>query len=268
MKSDELGDRMKKFYENITRIFLPRRTNTIIRIDGNCFSNYTKGLEIPWDYGFISDMNDTAKYLCSKIQGAKLAFVQSDEISIVLTDFENRLTTPWFKGNIQKMASISASMATAEFNRLRIIRAGNAIEVKNQGLSLAEWFPSKMAQFDSRVFTIPSKIEVINYLIWRQVDATRNSIQATARANFSHSECDNKDTNQLQEMLFTERGINWDQLDVGTKRGRLIVKEEYMKGEATRSRWICVEPPIFTKDKLTLSNLIPEFEYDEARGTT
>lgn len=104
--NDALGDRMKKFYENITRIFLPRRTYTIIRVDGKAFHNYTNNLDEPFDYGFIDDMNDVARYLCKNIQGAKFAFVQSDEISVLITDFEKIGTSAWFDGNVQKMASV------------------------------------------------------------------------------------------------------------------------------------------------------------------
>lgn len=85
--TDTLGDRMKDFYENRTRYMLPRRTYTVIRIDGKAFKNYTKGLIRPFDKGLIEDMNSTAEYLCKNIQGEKLAYVQSDEISIVLSDF-------------------------------------------------------------------------------------------------------------------------------------------------------------------------------------
>ena len=166
-KKDNLGDRMKIFYENITRIFLPRRTYTIIRIDGKAFHTYTKGLDRPFDDKFVNDMDETACYLCKNIQGAKFAFVQSDEISILLTDFDSLTTSAWFDGNIQKMVSVSASLATAKFNELR---------------------PNKIALFDSRVFTISSRVEVENYFIWRQQDTTRNSISSVAQWLYSPSE--------------------------------------------------------------------------------
>lgn len=244
---DELGNRIKKFYENITRIFLPRRTYTIIRIDGKAFHTYTSDLDSPFDYGFISDMNNTAKYLCEEIQGAKFAYVQSDEISILVTDFEKLGTCAWFDGNIQKISSVAASLATAEFNRLRVQRASRDLLIQSHGLSYDEWAPKEFAAFDCRVFTIPLKVEVENYFIWRQLDATRNSIQSAARAYCSHSECNNKNTNQLQELLFEKVGINWNNYDSGVKRGRIIIKETYQRAGVIRSRWVIKHPPILQK---------------------
>lgn len=235
-KKDSLGDRMKEFYENRTRNFLPRRTYTIIRVDGKAFHSYTRGLIRPFDEKLVNDMDETACYMCKNIQGAKFAFVQSDEISILLTDFEGLTTDAWFDGNIQKMASISASLATAKFNELR---------------------PNKIALFDSRVFTIPSDIEVENYFIWRQQDTTRNSISSVAQSMFSHRELENKNTDQMQEMCF-QKGVNWNDFSAKLKRGRLIVKQDYEKEGATRSKWVSVEPPIFTQEREMLKVLIPK----------
>lgn len=235
-KKDSLGDRMKEFYENRTRNFLPRRTYTIIRVDGKAFHSYTRGLIRPFDEKLVNDMDETACYMCKNIQGAKFAFVQSDEISILLTDFEGLTTDAWFDGNIQKMASISASLATAKFNELR---------------------PNKIALFDSRVFTIPSDIEVENYFIWRQQDTTRNSISSVAQSMFSHQELENKNTDQMQEMCF-QKGVNWNDFSAKLKRGRLIVKQDYEKEGTTRSKWVSVEPPIFTQEREMLKVLIPK----------
>jgi tRNA(His) 5'-end guanylyltransferase len=244
-KKDSLGDRMKEFYENRTRNLLPRRTYTVIRVDGKAFHTYTRGLERPFDAKLIADMDATACYMCENIQGAKLAFVQSDEISIVLTDFDKLGTNAWFDGNIQKMASISASLATAKFNELR---------------------PNKLALFDSRVFTIPTAVEVENYLIWRQQDTTRNSISSVAQYLYSPRELHGKDTGEMQEMCF-QKGINWNDYEPKLKRGRLIVKEAYDKNGAQRTRWVSTAPPIFTQERELLAELIPNnFEKVEAGG--
>lgn len=237
MKKDELGNRMKENYENRTKQKLVRRTYTIIRIDGKAFHTYTKGLERPFDMKLIEDMDKTAIYLCENIQGCKLAFVQSDEISLVLTDFDKLTTSAYFDGNIQKITSITASMATAKFNELR---------------------PNKIALFDSRVFTIPYKEEVINYLIWRQQDTVRNSIQSVAQFLYSHKQLNNKNTNELQEMIF-QKGINWNNYDTKLKRGRLIIKEYYQKGDSQRSRWISISPEVFSKSRETLNKIIPDY---------
>ncbi len=184
---------MKDFYEDRTRFKLARRTNTIIRIDGKAFHTYTKGLERPFDLGFMEDMNKTTEYLCQNIQGAKFGYVQSDEISILITDYDDISTHAWFDGNLQKMASIAASLATAEFNRLRLIRKMNTT-VATAG-SILEQF--KHAMFDARVFQIPYQEEVLNYFIWRQQDATRNSISSVAQSLYSTKELHGKKTNEM-----------------------------------------------------------------------
>ena len=237
---DVIGDRMKSYYESRTKYFLPRRAYTIIRVDGKAFHTYTKGLKEPFDDDLIEDMDKTACNLCKGIQGAKFAFVQSDEISILLTDFDQLTTDAWFDNNVQKMASVSASIATAAFNRFRIERG----------------ITSKFAEFDSRVFQIPSKIEVENYCIWRQQDTVRNSISCVAQSLYSHKELHGKNTNELQEMIF-QKGINWNDYAPKFKRGRLIVKEEYEKDGGVRTRWTSVDPTIFTQERKPLTDLIP-----------
>ena len=181
---DSLGDRIKNNYENITRYHLPRRTYTIIRLDGKAFHTYTKGLKRPFDLDLAQDMQATTVYLCGNIMGAVLGFVESDEISLLLTDFSKNETEAYFDGNIQKMCSISSSMATAVFNNFRNMRD-----------------ITKLAMFDARVFTIPDSTEVENYFIWRQNDATRNAIQMVAQSLYSHKELHKKNGNEKQQML-------------------------------------------------------------------
>lgn len=232
---EELGDRIKSYYENRTRYFLPRRTYTLIRLDGVHFHTYTKGLNRPFDDKLINDMDETAKFVCSNIQGAKFAFIQSDEISVLVTDFENIKTSAWFEGNIQKISSVSSSMATAKFNELR---------------------PNKLAFFDSRVFIITSKVEVENYFIWRQQDTVRNSVSSVAQSLYSHKELHGKNISEMQELIF-QKGINWNDYSAKYKRGRMIIKEYYLRGDTVRSKWSIVEPPIFTKERKFISDLIP-----------
>ena len=220
---DPLGDRMKDFYEDRTRYKLARRTNTIIRIDGKAFHTYTKGLQRPFDQGLMEDMNKTAEYLCQNIQGAKFGYVQSDEISILITDYDDIDTHAWFDANLQKMASIAASLATAEFNRLRLIRKMNTT-VATAG-SILEQF--KHAMFDARVFQIPYQEEVINYFIWRQQDATRNSISSVAQSLYSAKELHGKKTSDMQEMIF-QKGINWNDFTPREKRGSIIRRVEHV----------------------------------------
>jgi len=274
-KKDSLGDRMKMAYENRTRYLLPRRTYSMIRIDGKAFHTYTKGLIRPFDMKLVNDMDETAIYLCKNIQGAKLAFVQSDEISILLTDFDSLTSDAWFDGNIQKIASVSASLATARFNQLRMegffanysdkIVQGK-IDIDIQLTDDLRTF--KLATFDSRVFTLPTATEVSNYLVWRQNDTVRNSISSVAQSLFSHKELMNVNTNQMQEMCF-QKGVNWNDFDLKLKNGRVIMKveeefetpfkgAEFKQSSFTRSKWKSVGAPTFTADHSFLDALIPK----------
>ncbi len=242
---DDLGNRIKNQYEDRTRYLLPRRTYTIIRMDGKCFHSFTRNCEKPFDKYLIEAMDSTAKLVCENVQQAKFAYVQSDEISLLLTDFENITTEAWFDGNIQKIASISASFATGFFNQV----------IKK--MYLTNFVPDELAFFDSRTFTIADIEEVKNYFIWRQKDATRNSIQMVAQSLYSHRELMNKNCSQLQEMIFNQ-GQNWNEYPIGLKRGRIIERTTYEKETAIRHKWEIVEPPIFTQDKDFLNRLIPK----------
>ena len=233
-----IGDRMKGQYENRTRFMLPRRTYSIVRVDGKAFHTFTRKMERPFDRDLMTIMDATAQFMCSEMQGAKLAYVQSDEISVLLTDFETITTDAWFDGNVQKIASLSASLATSEFNRM------------------AEW--GKPAYFDARVFTIPDCIEVENYFIWRQQDATRNSIQMASQANFSPKRLHGKSCDECQEMLWAEKGINWNYYPARCKRGAVVARKE--------EAWmIDAEPPVFTQDRQYLQALIPELPHREPK---
>lgn len=280
---DALGTRMKEQYEIRTKTFLPRRTYTIIRLDGVAFHTYTRGLKRPYDDGLIADMNETAKYLCEKIQGAKFAFVQSDEISIFLTDFEKNETDAWFDGEVQKIVSVSAAIATAKFNQLRLWRKLQESGLEKNEISGTDISmqieTQKLAYFDSRVYTIPDPIEVGNYFVWRQADCTRNSITMAAQSVYSHKELEGKNSNEKQEMLF-QKGINWNDYPVRFKRGGFICKieKEFYKTALTgpvpleslefedgpdvnkifkRNVWACTDPSEFTKEQEFLYNRIP-----------
>ncbi len=249
---DALGDRMKSYYEDRFRVKLPRRSYTIIRVDGKAFHTYTRGLVRPFDDGLIEDMNSTAVFLCKNIMGAKMAYVQSDEISILITDFDTQDTQAWFDYNMQKMVSVSASFATSEFNRLRLIRSCTDFggDLHFDAMDKEEIINFKMAQFDARVFQIPSRIEVENYFIWRQQDAVRNSISSVAQSLYSHKEMNGVKTNEMQEMIF-KKGINWNEYDFRKKHGAVVGKVEYELGEnkTIRTKWEVIETPIFTHDR-------------------
>ena len=216
--------RMKENYESRSKQFLTRRTPVIIRLDGKAFHTYTRGLNKPFDEGLIEDMELTTKFLCENIQGVKLGYCQSDEISLLLTDFDDLQTQAWFDYNVQKITSISASMATAKFNELRIKRLIKIYTEEEGYEAYADSFDfPKLAFFDSRVFNIPEE-EVPNYFLARQKDAVKNSIAMLAQSLYSHKELHKKNGNEMQELCF-QKGYNWNDLDYRKKRGCTIKKE-------------------------------------------
>jgi len=222
MDKTGIGDRMKSQYEHRTRQSLPRRTNTIIRLDGKSFHTYTEGLDKPFDEGLIEDIQQTAIYLCENIQGAKCAFTQSDEITLLLTDYDTITTHAWFDGNVQKITSTSAGYASVKFYQQRLLRAVEGNLPMDEVI-----FKDSLPTFDSRVFTIADKEEVVNNFIWRQQDAERNSIQMLAQSIYSHNELHKKNTSMLQDMCF-DKGHNWNDLHFSKKRGSLILNNTYI----------------------------------------
>lgn len=260
--SNSIGKRMREQYEDTTCITIPRRSYTIIRIDGRSFKNYTKKLNKPFDNGLIEDMSKTATFLCKNIVGARFAYVHSDEISILLTDFENINTEGWFGNNLQKMCSISASMATAEFNKLRVLNKAWKIEPLGAPdfyhFDVEDIDDLKFAEFDSRVFQIPQRTEVENYFIWRQIDCMRNSIMTVAQSLYSQKELNRMNQKQQLEMIIA-KGQDWNSLASKYKTGQLIVKENYYLENSIepRSRWAVKSIPVFTKDRNVLTSLIP-----------
>ena len=223
---DNLGDRMKENYENRAKTKLLRRTPVIIRLDGKAFHTFTKGFNKPFDEILTLTMQKTMLALCKLIQGCVLGYTQSDEITLVLTDYAKLETSAWFDYDIQKVCSVSTSIATLVFNRCFL----NEIQKKYESISeltVSVYYQAwlKGALFDARCFNIP-KEEVTNCLLWRQQDATRNSINAVGQAYFSHKELYGLNTNQVQDKLFKEKGINWNDLPIYLKRGSCCIKQE------------------------------------------
>ena len=234
---DDLGCRMKTFYEQIPKTKLMRRCPVAIRIDGRAFHTFTRGFQKPFDEVLIKSMQETMKYLCENIQGCVLAYTQSDEITLILVDYKKITSSAWFDDEVQKIFSIDASMATMAFNNifskyvkefdLELAYNDNGIDTK-ENRKLWEIYKkaiNKGAMFDARCFNIP-KEEVTNLVYWRQLDASRNSIQMVGQANFSHKELQNKSCNDIQNMLMTQKGINWNDLPTYQKRGSCCVRNK------------------------------------------
>ena len=251
--NDELGKRMKEYYENIPKIKLMRRAPVIIRIDGRAFHTFTRGFKKPFDEILIKSMQETMKYLCENIQGCVLGYTQSDEISLLLVDYKNLNSSAWFDYEVQKICSIAASMATMAFNKSFTKNAEEfmtdcAASYEMEGLcgkgteeyKLCEVYQKaieKGAMFDARCFNIP-KEEVTNYFYWRQLDAIRNSIQMVGQAHFPHNILQYKTCEDIKDMLYIKDEIVWELLPTYKQRGSCCIKQDYIYENILRKQWV------------------------------
>lgn len=253
-----LGDRMKQ-YESTTQTHLLRRTPVIIRIDGRAFHTFTKRLvsevqatrqimipsnkivdpslsRTPFSVIMHELMSNTTATLFNQVQNCVFAYTQSDEISLVLRDWDRHETQQWFGGNVQKMVSLSSSIATASFNYFLS---------KHHAPSWVGDF----VHFDARVYNVP-KDEVVNYLIWRQQDASRNSVQMLGRFHFSQKQMQGKSNSQVQDMLMLEKQVNWNDLPTWMKRGTAVYqRSDWSEVMSFHRSKVDVEIPIFTQDR-------------------
>lgn len=242
MSGDSLGDRMKR-YEEVSYHSLMRRTPVIIRIDGKAFHTFTKCLpeydpslkESPYSVMMYECMAATCKVLLEKIQNARFIYSQSDEISILLKDWDTHETQQWFDGNLQKLTSVSASLTSSAFNYFFDNRVRRP-----------SW-PGDLAFFDSRAFNLPES-EVVNYFIWRQQDASRNSVQMFGRHYFSHKQLHQKNVSQIQDMLMAEHNFNWNNAPTWMKRGFAVYKNPNQFDSSSPS-FVDSEIPLFTQDR-------------------
>ena len=249
MDRDQIGDRMKE-YESAGQTRLIRRLPVLVRVDGRAFHTLTRGMDKPVDLRFQRCMWATARVLCRAAQGARLAYVQSDEISVLLYEQDAVHSDGWFGYDRDKVVSTSAAVATA---------ASLVHFVANfpKTAVLAESAPT----FDARAANYPPH-EVANYLIWRQQDATRNSVAGLAQSHFSAKRLHGLRSAEMQDLLHAEKGVNWNDCPTTQKRGACVVREIYAvrAGEVInghvvtedheRSRWVVDEQiPIFTQDR-------------------
>ncbi len=247
-----LHERMKQ-YEAVSQTYLMRRTPVIIRLDGVAFHTFTKDFDKPLDEVLGTAMRATTRYLVNNIQGCVCGYTQSDEISLVLQDYKKLDTDAWFGYNVQKLVSVSAKMATDHFHRAFYnaacgIDAEKCIDLYWRAMS------DNNVGFDSRCWNLPFE-EVNNYLIDRQQDAERNSINLLAQQYYSQRELDGIKSNELQNKLFTEQGINWNDLPDYQKRGYLALP----KNDPNLKDLF--ETPIFSKEPEFVNSLI-RFEED------
>jgi tRNA(His) 5'-end guanylyltransferase len=195
-------------------------------------------------------MRETMKYLCKNIQGCVFGYTQSDEITLILVDYRRLNSDAWFDYEVQKMCSISASMATMAFNRFfaeEVHNFRNRMEYDDDGYlnnddynlwTIYKRAIGKGAMFDARCFNIP-KEEVANLIYWRQIDASRNSIQMVGQAYFSYNELQHKSNSNIQDMLMEKYQINWNDYPTHLKRGSCCIKKplkEYVRVVSTE-KW-------------------------------
>lgn len=221
--NDALGTRMKTYYEDPAKTSLIRRMPVAIRVDGKAFHTFTRGFQKPYDRLLMTTMQETMLYLCENIQGCILGYTQSDEITLILVDYQKLETSAWFDNEVEKICSVSASMATLAFNKFFDANVCNLDPDVSSEKSNAYYMASQRgALFDSRCFNIP-KEEVTNLIYWRQLDAMRNSVQMAGRAVFSHRELEHRNTDEIKAMLLA-RGIDWEAYATDEKRGSCCVK--------------------------------------------
>jgi len=242
MKSKSLGDRMKE-YEVCSKSVLTKRIPTIIRIDGKAFHSYTKGFVKPWDERIMRAFTDSGIALMKAIQGCKFTYIQSDEISLLLTDYESLDTEAWFGKSLQKMVSVSSSICTAAFNK-----------------SMNKNDIDRTALFDSRAFTVP-KEDVCNYFLWRQQDAIRNSVQGLAQSTFSHKELHGLNCEQLKEKLLSV-DVSWENLPNKKKHGWGIVKKQQKRNLLVMSNPPSPAAQHVVRTKVCEDSYIPNFGED------
>jgi tRNA(His) 5'-end guanylyltransferase len=242
VRGDALGDRMKG-YELAARTSLPRRLPVVVRVDGRAFHTYTRRLTRPFDSRFIDAMDVVTLELCGEVAGAVFAYVQSDEVSLLVHNYRRLRTEAWFDNQVQKIVSVAASVAAA---------------------TMTAWSPRlfgttavRLAHFDARAFVLP-EAEVANYFLWRQQDASRNSLQMLARSLYSHAECEGQGSAQLQEMCF-RRGRNWNDLPVHWRRGRCAL-------QGAEGDWVVDrEPPVFSRERGYVERFL-QIEEEGGRG--
>lgn len=259
MYCESLDDRMKEYYENRAKTYLLRRTPVIIRVDGRAFHTLTKHFQKPFDINFAATMWYTMETLCKEISGCVFGYTQSDEITLILCDYQTKQTDAFFDYGVQKICSVAASIATLSFNKYlreavdKYLKSNVYVnhyweEVVEQYANALRIAVEKGATFDARCFNIP-KEEVVNNIIWRQNDASKNSVQMLARSLFPHKELQKLNTNQLQDKMMIEKGINWNDLEIWKKRGACCYRKD--------GKWYLDKAmPIISQDKYFIEKLI------------
>lgn len=251
-----LHERMTQYYENVTHgRTLTRRMPVIIRCDMECGKAFTSGLKKPWDDVFSKAMQRTVCEMAEKIQGCVLGYTASDEISLLLLDYQELNTDAWFGYNIDKLVSSASSMATIfffkNFVRESLRFEDSLSEEDKTGSSEYLAVLNNKVQcspiFDARAFNIP-KEEVTNYFLDRQRYTEKNSISMLARHYFSHKEIEGKNGFQMQDMLMEKYKVNWNDCPIVYKRGVFCKKKNLF--------FIDEQSPIVSQDRDYIDSLV------------
>lgn len=230
---------MKGKYEDPFRQVLPQRTNLIVRIDGRAFHTFTKPFKRPYDETIHDAMTFATRMVAEEIGGCKFAYTQSDEASFLATDYDTHETQMWFGGNKSKIETIAASAFTAYFN-----------------YSMMKISPNLMGQFDARAFIIPAQHEVVNYFIWRQQDAIRNSVSMLARHHFSAKRLHKVSSKDAIELLRKEKKVKWEETPAWFRRGTAVYKKA--PGRIKVANWYTDKDiPEFVRDQKFVGRFMP-----------
>lgn len=248
---DELGARIKSYYEDALRVYLPRRCYVVVRVDGRNFHSFTRHLPRPWYAPLADAMDAAALHLCKEMMGCRFAYGQSDEYSFLLTDLETEHSKMWFDGNVQKIVSVSASLFGAVFNHTFFAQQ-----------HAAETPP--FASFDARVLAIPQREEVEKYFLWRQLDASSNSLNMLASAHYSHEELHGKSSQEKHDLLHAA-GVNWSEMAADFKRGRFVSRQSRERlATYTRKDSGATVSEVVREEVWTVQREIPVFQRDPA----
>lgn len=266
MKFKNLEDKCL-YYRSLTDYKLLPNTPIIVMLDGKNFSTLIKNnFRKPFDDDFINMMNKTAQFLCNNVQGVKFAYTQSDEISLLITDYDTPETDTPFGGRICKLQSILASLATSEFNRWFTLNKWYKYCVSENkfsddariSISEVDDFITnmKLAQFDCKVWPVPTENDAFAWFLYRQLDCIKNSKQQTAQTYLPHKDLLRKDADEQIEMLFNRKGINWNTFIPDYRLGRFVYKVETTETKIVPEVG-SVGPITFTRNKFTV---VPAFD--------
>lgn len=212
----EMGDRLKRYeFAETSRRLMPRLP-AMARMDGVCFSRFTKGLKRPYDEELSRIMIELTKFLVEQTN-ACIGYTQSDEISLVMHT-DNIKSQIYNDGKIVKMVGKLAAITSVRFNKL----CNESPYMKAHLAKKGEPY------FDARVWNVPDMQEAANSILWRELDATKNSVSMATRSVYSHKQLMHKHTGEMQEMLF-QKGINWNDYPDFFKRGTFIQRRKVIK---------------------------------------